>query len=93
MSDKLHAEALSNFLKLLSFDIDLETYHFNEDADPAVVGEAFMAAYRTNFEEHNGEEWFDADAPVFRACDIKDSMMAPLFESLAQDFKSLTIRK
>ena len=87
MNDELHAEALSNFLKLLSFDIDLETYHFNEDADPAVVGEAFMEAYRTNFEEYHDEEWFDARVPVYRACDIKDSLLAkamglPLFPTV-----------
>ena len=29
---------------------------------------------------------------VTRACDIKESLMAPLFESLGQDFKNLSIR-
>jgi hypothetical protein len=76
MNEQLHAEALTNFLKCLDFDIDLQAHHFNEDADPAVVGEAFMEAYRTNFEEYHGEEWIDARVPVTRACDIKDSLLA-----------------
>ena len=76
MNEQLHAEALTNFLKCLDFGIDLQAHHFNEDADPAVVGEAFMEAYRTNFEEYHGEEWIDARVPVTRACDIKDSLLA-----------------
>ena len=76
MNEQLHAEALTNFLKSLGFDIDLQAHHFNEDADPAVVGEAFMEAYRLNFEEYHGEDWIDARVPVYRACDIKDSLLA-----------------
>lgn len=30
---------------------------------------------------------------VTRACDIKESLMAPLFETLGQDYKTLTIRR
>ena len=93
MNEQLHAQALADFLKSLDFDIELEAHHFNEDADPAIVGEAFMEAYRLNFEEHHEEEWFDARVPATRACDIKDSVLAPLFEELADTLDKVAIRK
>jgi len=80
------------------FDFDVESYvPFDED------GEALPVVDANDLEvtDHIYAQLSDAamsdmeNVPerVTRACDIKDSMLAPLFESLVQDFKSLTIRR
>ena len=75
------------FFKAGDFDKDRSDEHYEK------LGRTLAEIYQADFEEDNGHFKNQCDHPVTRACDIKDSMLAPLFESLVQDFKSLTIRR
>ena len=80
------------------FEFEVESYTpFDEDGEALPV----VDANALEITDHIYAQLADAamsdmeNVPerVTRACDIKDSMLAPLFESLGQDFDKLSIRK
>ena len=81
------------------FEFEVESYaHFDEDTGdilPAIDGNDLIITNSIYEQLADAAMQYEPATPerITRACDIKDSLMAPLFESLAQDYTSLTIRK
>ena len=81
------------------FEFEVESYaHFDEDTGdilPAIDGNDLIITDYIYSQLADAAMDYEPATPerITRACDIKDSLMAPLFESLAQDYNSLTIRK
>ena len=81
------------------FEFEVESYaHFDDDTGdilPAIDGNDLIITDYIYSQLADAAMDYEPATPerITRACDIKDSMMAPLFESLGQDFNSLTIRK
>jgi hypothetical protein len=80
------------------FEFDVESYvPFDEDGFqlPEVDGDDLTLTGHI-FDQLSDAATADMEnvpERVTRACDIKDSMLAPLFESLGQGFGKLTIRR
>ena len=81
------------------FEFEVESYaHFDEDTGdilPAIDGNDLIITNSIYEQLADAAMQYEPATPerITRACDIKDSLMAPLFESLAQDYNSLTVRK
>jgi len=81
------------------FEFEVESYaHFDDDTGdilPATDGNDLIITdyIYSQLADAAMSDMENVPERVTRACDIKDSMLAPLFESLGQDFKSLTIRR
>ena len=81
------------------FEFEVESYcHFDEDTGDillAIDGNDLIITDYIYSQLADAAIDYESTTPerITRACDIKDSLMAPLFESLAQDYNSLTVRK
>ncbi len=80
------------------FEFDVESYvSFDEDGEalPEVDGDdlTLTGHILAQLSDAATADMENVPERVTRACDIKDSMLAPLFESLGQDFGKLKIRR